>query len=395
MKYENSTTGPGPSRAIKRRSFSMAEAALAVVVVGGMMVTALNMVGMSARARKVNAELGKGPALAHSLMSEVLQAYYENPETDPILVEGPEIELTSHDPSKPDNKDYDVKDKNYIGQVFRPTLPDDAASWSVTQVKFKARYKGDQNGIASVQLRTLDDSNMPTDAILGQYSLPETKMPTDFDWITMRTGGVSDLTPGAGLALVIAVQVDDADVCEVEYDNNGGRGLVKTSNGGGHWTILNNQMMFYVYGTVTVYSTESGHFGPEISEGTSTRADFDDVDDYDGWTASPPQQKNGTQLTGYDGWTRSVLVEYVDPLSPGGAAINNDGGAKRITVTVTDPRGAQTSVVSVRTNAGTYEQEVSATRTYCSWVGVDLQIGESNAALSLGASLANEPVVAN
>ena len=196
----------------------MAEAALAVVVVGGMMVTALNMVGMSARARRVNAELGKGPALAHSLMSEVLQAYYENPETDPILVEGPEIVLTSHDPSSPDDKDYDVKDKSYIGQVFRPTLPDDAVSWSVTQVKFKARYKGDQDGIASVQLRTLDDSNKPTEAIIGKYSLPETKMPSDFDWIAMLTGGVSDLTPGKDGVIVHNMEDDVIRGATVTHD---------------------------------------------------------------------------------------------------------------------------------------------------------------------------------
>ncbi len=379
----------------RRRSFSMAEAALAVFVAGAMMVTALNMVGMSARARKVNAELGKGHALAHGLMSEVLQGYYENPETEPILVEGPETELTSYDPSSPDDKDYDVKNDNYIGQLFRPTLPDDAVSWSITQVKFKARYKNDQDGTASVQLRTLDDSNMPTDAILGQYSLPETKMPADFDWITMLTGGVSDLTPGAGLALIIAIQIDDGDVCEVEYDRNGGTGMVTTANGGGHWTSASNRLPLYVYGKVTVDSAASGAIGPEADEGTSNRADFDDVDDYDGWTATPPQEKNGTELAEYDGWTRSVTVEYVDPLSPGNTAISTDSGAKRITVTVTDPRGAKTSIVSVRTDAGTYEQEVTSTRTYCSWIGLDLQIGESNPPLQLGASLSNEPEVAN
>jgi hypothetical protein len=371
----------------------MAEAALAILIVSTMLVTALNMVGMSARARSINAGLGKGPALAHGLMSEVLQAYYANPETEPILVEGPEIELASHDPSPSATMEFDVKNKLYVGQVFQPTLPADAVSWSVTRVKFQAQYAGDQDGIASVQLRPLDDSGEPTSAIIEKYSLPETKLPSSFGWTSLIINATSGLTPGSGLALIIAVQKDDNVVCKILYDVDEGGGMVRTADGGATWSGTNFSMPFYIYGKVTTESSLSNSIGPEIDEGTSTRLDFDDVDDYDGWTASPPQEKDGTELTEYAGWTRNVTVEFVDAFAPGGSATVSDTGAKRITVTVTDPRGAETTVVSVRTKSGTYEHEVTATRTYCSWIGLDLQIGEANAALSLGASLANEPVV--
>jgi len=44
-------------------------------------------------------------------------------------------------------------------------------------------------------------------------------------------------------------------------------------------------------------------FGPEPGESASgTRTDFDDVDDYHGWTASPPVDKQGNELTGRAGW---------------------------------------------------------------------------------------------
>lgn len=359
------------------------------------MVTALNMVAMSARARKVNADLGKGPALAHSLMSEVLQAYYEDPESDPVLVEGSEVELASYDPSSPNESDFDVRANHFVGQIFQPTLPADAVSWSVTRVMFQARYDGATDGIASIQLRPLDTSGDPSGAIIEQTPMPENSLSSNYTWQTFNYSVASGLTPSIGLAIVVAVQQDDNRVCNILYDDDGGNGYVETANSGANWQSWSIGIPHYVYGKVTIDVGGTNYIGTETGEGTSTRADFDDVDDYDGWTASPPVERDGTAVAGYDGWTRNVTVEYINPLAPGGAAVNSDAGAKRITVTVTDPRGATSSITSVRTNAGTYEQEVMSTRTYCSWVGLDLQIGEANAALSLGASLANEPVISD
>ena len=65
-----------------------------------------------------------------------------------------------------------------------------------------------------------------------------------------------------------------------------------------------------------------GGWGPEAEENTATRADFDDVDDYLGWSASPPQAKDGTALAGYDGWQRSVAV------SQGFAGFHDSGSAR-------------------------------------------------------------------
>ncbi len=371
----------------------MAEAALAVLVVGIMMVAALNMVTVSAKARGVNASLGKGPALAHGLMSEVLQAFYDDPDEDPVLVEGPEVVLSSYDPSSPNAKDFDVNDDKYVGQVFQPTLPTDAVSWSVTKVMFQAKYEGNTDGIASIQLRPIDSANKPSGAIIEQVPMPESSLSSGHTWQTFNYSSATGLLPDDGLSFVVAVQLNDSKVCAVLYDDDNGDGYVETNNGGAHWQGWSIGMPHYVYGKVTTNVGGADYIGTETGEGTSTRSDFDDVDDYHSWSASPPQSKDGTDLPDYDGWTRSVTVEWVNVNSPGGTAANSETGAKRITVTVTDPRGAETTIVSVRSNTGTYEQEVMARRTYCSWVGLDMQIGEANAALSLGASLANEPVV--
>ena len=143
-------------------------------------------------------------------------------------------------------------------------------------------------------------------------------------------------------------------------------------------------MYYYIFGKVTTLSSPSPNIGTDSGEGSGDRADFDDVDDYHSWSASPPEGKNGTSLVGYDGWTRSVNVVYVTAAQPGGLSVVGDLGVKRITVTVTDPRGASTTVIGVRSKMGAHEQDVSATRTYVSWVGLDLQIGEAKRGLDDG-----------
>jgi MSHA pilin protein MshD len=89
-------------------------------------------------------------------------------------------------------------------------------------------------------------------------------------------------------------------------------------------------------------------FGPEPGE--STKKDFDDVDDYQGWSESPPQFADGTAVPGFDGWTRRVSVVRVDPANPGVTAIG-ETGAKQITVIV-EHRGITVSTrIALRTEA--------------------------------------------
>ena len=119
-------------------------------------------------------------------------------------------------------------------------------------------------------------------------------------------------------------------------------------------------------------------FGVELDEMGGTRSDFDDVDDYTGWSASPPQAKDGTDLTRYTGWTRQVAVHYVQPASPD-TPHDDDHGLKRITVTVTDDQGKKTELVSLRSANGAFELAPEASATVVTWVGVELQIGDEDA----------------
>lgn len=116
--------------------------------------------------------------------------------------------------------------------------------------------------------------------------------------------------------------------------------------------------------------------GPELLE---TRATYNDVDDYNGWSESPPAYANGSAIPGFTGWTRAVKVEWVTTnglLQPGTFSTSlTETGLKRITVTVTSPSGKVTSIAELRGKYGPYDKTQTASNSYACWIGMTMQIG--------------------
>ena len=94
---------------------------------------------------------------------------------------------------------------------------------------------------------------------------------------------------------------------------------------------------------------QSPTFGPEASESTTTRNDFDDADDYNGWSASPPQTKDGSAIPNLTGWSRSVTVEWVEPMDVSQVKAF-ETNTKRITVTAKHGSIPRAVLVAVRGN---------------------------------------------
>jgi MSHA pilin protein MshD len=94
--------------------------------------------------------------------------------------------------------------------------------------------------------------------------------------------------------------------------------------------------------------TEPHVFGLETGEAGATRAAYNDVDDYNGWSESPPVAKDGTALPNSANWSRTVTVEWVSPLDPTQVS-STETGAKRITVVVAFRNVLQATVVAVKT----------------------------------------------
>lgn len=373
----------------RRSGFTLAEAIVSIVIVGVMMVTALNLVAASARARQINARLGEAPALAHDLMSEILQARYKSDST--VEVEGSEQLLASHTASS-NLKDAKVEEDAWWAQTIKPVVSDDAVSWRVTRVQFLAR-KEDDSTTTQVRLCLPAADGTPSDTVIARVDMSASELTSSYAWIDKTFADAGGLKPNSGIC--VAFKTSDDKSSRLRYDDKATSmdGAVFSEAEDGKWTPLDasSMLLFYLYGTVTTPDDSHTSWGPESPETADTRADWDDVDDYDDWSASPPESKDGTQLTEYAGWSRAVKVEYVSPTAPNGSAVGDDQGVKRITVTVTDPRGAKTTLVGLRSADGAFEQEVDATKTYVSWVGLDLQIGDANTPLSMGTTLVNEP----
>ncbi len=73
--------------------------------------------------------------------------------------------------------------------------------------------------------------------------------------------------------------------------------------------------------------------GIELGETADDRTTFDDLDDYDGWSATPPVDSDGTAIADADRFTRSVEVVWADLAAPKDA-VGAESGLKRATVTV-------------------------------------------------------------
>jgi hypothetical protein len=152
---------------------------------------------------------------------------------------------------------------------------------------------------------------------------------------------------------------------------------------------LASQLMSEILVTAYEDDGDSPVFGPENGEGGSHRTKLDDVDDYDGWSSSPLQNKDGSAISGLSGWTRAVSVQWVDPNNVS-TVVAAESGLKRIIVTVTDPQGRQTAATCLRGASSAYDYEPSSSTTYVNWVGVTLQIGpDDNARIYSGVNPLN------
>ncbi|MGB0951612.1 MAG: type IV pilus modification PilV family protein [Planctomycetota bacterium] len=99
--------------------------------------------------------------------------------------------------------------------------------------------------------------------------------------------------------------------------------------------------------------SSTGSFGTE--EGL--RANFDDIDDFDGLSNSPPKHIDGSLLDQYAGFTRSVIIDNVTAEETDPASAESDGSTdfKRIRVTVawTSGRGGEVTLATLRSQLST------------------------------------------
>ena len=98
-----------------------------------------------------------------------------------------------------------------------------------------------------------------------------------------------------------------------------------------------------------------GGFGPESGETAEPRT-FNDIDDYDGYTAKPPTDRKGVVIAPYEGWRWSASVQNVLSDLTGVRAASASVGLRLVTVTVTSPEGVTTTQSRLRSRWSVFDQ---------------------------------------
>lgn len=89
--------------------------------------------------------------------------------------------------------------------------------------------------------------------------------------------------------------------------------------------------------------------GPSPGEVGASRALFNDMNDYTGWTASPPQRKDGTPIPSTTDWSESVTIAYLNAATYAPTGTNTDTGVACVKVSLSYQNAPQAELTLIRT----------------------------------------------
>ena len=151
-----------------------------------------------------------------------------------------------------DLRDFRVTSSNWIGQCFQPMLPPDVLSWRITRVRVPAHKTGGKGGVSMVQLRPADGNGKPSSIVLSEVPLYESDLAKGYTWQELSFGNAPWLKPSQELCVVIRQIGKGGSSAEINHDNQGGPGLVRSTDGGATWTRETaRSMLYHAYGTMT------------------------------------------------------------------------------------------------------------------------------------------------
>ncbi len=113
--------------------------------------------------------------------------------------------------------------------------------------------------------------------------------------------------------------------------------------------MLADELMSEILNQAYEEPDDTPAFGRESGEFSGSRSAWDDIDDYKGWSAGPPEAKDGTSLSGMQGWTREVQVGWASSVNPNLGSLTPTG-IKRIEVVVKHNGRPVTKLSALRTN---------------------------------------------
>ncbi len=151
--------------------------------------------------------------------------------------------------------DASIQGSLWTGNVFQPSLPEDAVSWRPTAVWLYLAANGIPNGTARVRLYALDWRGVPAGTPLAETTVFESGLTVSYQWYEFAWPGVPDLAPGTGVAFIVE-HVSNAPSCKVGFrftptGSEQGYTRVISTDGGQTWNLMpTHSVLFSLYGTV-------------------------------------------------------------------------------------------------------------------------------------------------
>ncbi len=175
---------------------------------------------------------------------------------DPADTESGETLLSGHSLAN-SSADFAITSSDSAGQYFAPALPVDTISWKITRARLRMRSRGALDGVAAVQIRPALGDGTPQSTVLDEQLVAESSLTSSYAWQNLSFTKLTSLAPGTALCLTVVTNVNDADVCELNYDNAGGQdGLARMGGEDESWFRSSSRSLLYeIYGTVTTRST--------------------------------------------------------------------------------------------------------------------------------------------
>ncbi len=157
---------------------------------------------------------------------------------------------------------------------------------------------------------------------------------------------------------------------------------------------------------------------PAANASTTDRSNWTHIDDYVSFAESSPRDRTGRAIPGATGWKWSSTVAYTafptfagnSSTAPSGGVVGGllgvvtgtvsaalgsassatDTGLKKITVTITSPSGATSTLTAYRSSCGAVDRVPTATG-FMSFSCVTLTVGSDAKAVQAGVPLLNTP----
>lgn len=166
-------------------------------------------------------------------------------------VEGAETELMGYD-SVSDLQEAHIHDNLWWAEYFKPTLPSDAVSWTVTRVQFQAKRDSNDGTTTLIQLRLPAADITPSATVVDVASMAQLSLTDSFQWVERSFTSATGLSPDVGLCLTFIT--DDNKSCQLRYqDNNVSLPNTGFMQGTPDWQspATDQALLFHVYGTVS------------------------------------------------------------------------------------------------------------------------------------------------